>query len=74
MKADTRHTDSAASRPLPQWLITQKEASCTVPPPEPEPRKDHSLYISFTFTALFVLLAVVVLSVYVKRKFRKNQI
>ena len=74
MNADTLYTDSAATRPLPQWLITQKEASCTVPPPEPELREDHSLYISFTFTALFVLLAVVLLSLYVKRKYRKDQI
>lgn len=74
MNSDTLHSDSASSRPLPQWLIAQKEASCAVPPPEPELREDHSLYISFTFTALFVLLAVVVLSVYVKRKFRKDQI
>lgn len=74
MMADTLHTDSAVSRPLPQWLIAQKEASCTVLPPEPELREDHSLYISFTFTALFVLLAVALLSLYIKRKYRKDQI
>ncbi len=72
MNSDSVTYDSIAERPLPKWLIDQKEGLCEIQPKEIVMKENNSLMISFTITGLIILLTVVVLSVYIKKKFKEN--
>ena len=73
MQTDTIVYDSLNSRPLPKWLIDQKTGANTIQPQEIVMREDNSLMISFTVTAIVILLSIAILTVYLLKK-NKNQI
>jgi heme/copper-type cytochrome/quinol oxidase subunit 2 len=73
MQNDTLSYDTLNNRPLPKWLIDQKTGLTTIQPQKIVMREDNSLKISFIVTAIFILLAVAILTVYFLKK-HKNQI
>jgi heme/copper-type cytochrome/quinol oxidase subunit 2 len=73
MQNDTLSYDTLNNRPLPKWLIDQKEGLNTIQPQKIVMREDNSLKISFIVTAIFILLAVIILTVYFLKK-HKNQV
>ena len=73
MQKDTLSYDTLNNRPLPKWLIDQKEGLNTIQPQKIVMREDNSLKISFIVTAIFILLAVAILTVYFLKK-HKNQV
>jgi hypothetical protein len=73
MKPDSLIYDSSAiNRPLPQWLINQKEGLNTWHPKEIILKEDHSVVTSFAFTGIFVVLLTAILTMYIFRKNRKK--
>jgi heme/copper-type cytochrome/quinol oxidase subunit 2 len=72
MQHDTLSYDSLNNRPLPKWLIDQKNGLTTIQPQKIEIKKDNSLKISFIATAIFILLAVVFLTVYFLKKYKSK--
>ena len=68
MQSDTLSYDTVNSRPLPKWLIDQKEGLTTIQPQKIEMREDNSLKISFIITALLILMVVAISTVYILRK------
>ncbi len=72
MQADTLTYDSLGSRPLPKWLTEQKARQATVQTQAVIVREDHSLKISFLATGAFIILAVVILTLYFIRKQKKQ--
>jgi len=72
MQTDTLKYDTLNNRPLPKWLIDQKEGLTTIQPQKIEMREDNSLKISFIITALLILLAVAVSTVYIIKKYRNK--
>jgi hypothetical protein len=75
MNTDTLSYDTLEARPLPKWLIDQKEGFTTIQPQKLEMREDNSLKISFITTAAFILLAVSIITVciLIKNKGEKGQ-
>ena len=73
MQNDTLSYDTLNNRPLPKWLIDQKEGMTTIQTQKIVMREDNSLKISFIVTAIFILLAVAILTVYFLKK-HKNQV
>ena len=69
---DSLSRDTLDSRPLPKWLTEQKEGLTTLQPEKLEMKEDHSLKISFIVTAVFILVLVASLTLFVIRK-QKNQ-
>jgi hypothetical protein len=69
---DTVARDTLDERPLPQWLRDQKEGRTTVQPTPIVMKEDHSLKISFILTIIFIILAVVILTLYMNRKHKKQ--
>jgi hypothetical protein len=65
---DTLKEDSLASRPLPKWLVDQKEGVTLHKPGEVVLKEDHSLAVSFIITGLVVLLSVILVTILIKRK------
>jgi len=72
MQSDTLSYDTLDSRPLPKWLIDQKTGVNTFQPEELVMKEDNSLKISIIGTALFIVLVVGLLTLYLNRK-HKNQ-
>jgi len=72
MQIDTLSYDTLDSRPLPKWLVDQKSGLTTIQPEKIVMREDNSLKISFAVTAVFIILAVAILTVFLLRK-NKNQ-
>jgi hypothetical protein len=72
MLTDTLLYDSLNSRPLPKWLIDQKTGANTIQPQKLVMREDNSLKISFTITSVFLLLVLVVSTLYFLKK-KKNE-
>lgn len=68
MNTDTLSYDTLDARPLPKWLIDQKEGFTTIQPQKLEMREDNSLKISFITTFVFILLAVSIITTYVLMK------
>lgn len=68
MQTDTLKYDTLNNRPLPKWLIDQKEGLTTIQPQKIEMREDNSLKISFIITALLILLAVAISTIYFLKK------
>jgi len=73
MQNDTLSYDTLNNRPLPKWLIDQKEGMTTIQTQKIVMREDNSLKISFIVTSIFILLAVAILTVYFLKK-HKNQV
>jgi heme/copper-type cytochrome/quinol oxidase subunit 2 len=73
MQTDTLKYDTLNNRPLPKWLIDQKEGLTTIQPQKIEMREDNSLKISFLLTALLILLAVTISTVYIIKKYRNKE-
>jgi len=72
MQEDTLLYDSLAARPLPKWLTDQKEGLTVYKPREIVIKEDNSLDISIVITSLFTLFLVIILTVWFKRKIRKD--
>ena len=72
MQTDTIRYDTLNNRPLPKWLIDQKEGLTTIQAQKIEMREDNSLRISFIITALLILLAVAISTVYIIKKHRNK--
>jgi len=72
MQEDTIRYDTLAARPLPKWLTDQKEGLTVYKPREIIIKEDHSLDISVIVTGLFILLTVIILTVWFKKRIRKN--
>jgi hypothetical protein len=72
MQPDTISYDSLDARPLPKWLIDQKEGLTTIQPVKIEMRKDNSLKYSFVITALLILMAVAVSTIYILKKYKNK--
>jgi heme/copper-type cytochrome/quinol oxidase subunit 2 len=71
MKQDTVQNDSLAVRPLPKWLVNQRDGLNTIQPVKLVMKEDKSLQISFIVTGIFILLIVSVLTVFILRKSKK---
>ena len=72
MEQDTISYDSlATNRPLPKWLIDQRDGLNTYQPVKTEIKDDKSLAISVTITGTIILLTVALLTVYFLRR-KKN--
>ena len=63
MQNDSLSYDSLNNRPLPKWLVDQREGLNTIQPQKIEMREDNSLQISFIITAILILLLVLFLTV-----------
>jgi len=74
MEQDSLKYDCISSRPLPKWLIDQKEGLNTIQPQKIIMKDDKSLQVSFAFTGLFILLIISILTIYTLRKNKKNTI
>ena len=72
MQNDTLSYDSLDNRPLPKWLIDQKSGITTIQPEALVMKEDHTLKISFIATAVFISLAVALLTLYFNRKQKKQ--
>ena len=72
MEQDTVRYDSLANRPLPKWLIDQKEGLNTIQPAKIVMKEDNSLYVSFALTGALILLIVILLTIHILRN-KKNQ-
>lgn len=69
MEQDTLISDSvSAERPLPAWLIRQKEGLNTYKPEQFVMKEDKSLQVSFIATGIGILLIVSLLTVYILKK------
>ncbi len=75
MEQDSLKYDSTiAARPLPQWLINQKEGLNTYQPAEITMKEDNSLTLSFGLTGLFIVLFIAIVTIYILRKDRKKSL
>jgi len=68
MQIDTISYDSISIRPLPKWLTDQKEGITTIQPAKIEMREDNSLKISFLATSFFILLTIIILTVFIMKR------
>ena len=73
MQNDTITYNTLDNRPLPKWLTDQKEGLNTIQPQKIVMKEDNSLKISFIATAIFILMAIVILTVYFFKK-NKNRV
>lgn len=74
MKRDTVIYDSLGDRPLPKWLIDQREGLNRYQPEKAEMKKDYSLQISLVSTGAAVLLIVILLTLYFFYKIKNKNI
>ncbi len=72
MQSGTIAYDSLESRPLPKWLIDQRDGLNTYQPPKMEMKKDYSLQVSIFVTVFVILSIIVILTVRVMRKNKKT--
>jgi hypothetical protein len=72
VKEDTIRYDSLESRPMPKWLIDQREGLNSYQPVKAEMRVDNSLNISMISTGVSVILTVLILTLYFLRKSKKR--
>lgn len=72
MDQDSLKYDNLNDRPLPQWLINQRDSLNTIQPQKIIMKDDRSLYLSSVVTGIFVVLLIAVLTIYILRK-NKNQ-
>lgn len=74
MQEDSVRYDSLEDRPLPKWLIDQREGLNTYQPEKLQMKEDRSLQISFISTGIGILLTLVFLTVYFFRGIKKKKI
>lgn len=72
MEQDSTLQNTIQERPLPKWLTDQRDGLNQYQPEILEMKEDKSLTFSLAFTGIMILFVVVVLSVYVLRKRRKD--
>lgn len=72
MEQDSLTTDTVPVRPLPEWLVKQKQGLNTWQPEKIVMKEDKSLQISFVVTGLFILLVIGVLTIYFARKKKQS--
>ena len=72
MQNDSLLYDSIIERPLPKWLIEQKEGVFEILPKEIIMKEDNSLQISIILTTLFILITVFILGLYITKKYNKR--
>ena len=68
MQKDSLTYDSINRRPLPDWLIKQKEGLNTVQPVEIVMKEDRSLGISLVVTSVMIFIIVAFLTYFITRK------
>lgn len=68
MEQDSLKTDSIPERPLPDWLIRQKEGLNTYQPEKLLMKEDRSLQISAAVTGLIIILIIISITIYILRK------
>lgn len=68
MEQDSLQYDSVANRPLPKWLVNQRDGLNTIQPVKIVMKEDKSLQISFAVTGIFILLIISILTVYILKK------
>jgi hypothetical protein len=71
MEQDSVRYDSIGARPLPQWLVKQREGLNAYQPVKIVMKEDRSLETSFILTGVFILLFVSILTFYILRKGKK---
>lgn len=71
MQKDSITYDSVSQRPLPEWLIKQKEGLNTVQVQKIIMKEDKSLSISIIFTLVLLILIVGFLTFLVIRKHKE---
>jgi len=64
--------DSLVNRPLPKWLLDQKEGRNTYQPKEIVMKEDRSLEISMAVTGIIIVMTVIILTVVILRKIRNK--
>ena len=74
MEQDSIQYDSLANRPLPKWLVDQRDGLNTIQPVKIVIKKDKSLQISFAVTGIFILLIISILTIYVLTKTKKTKL
>lgn len=68
MEQDSLRYDSPGNRPLPQWLIRQKEGLNTYQPEQIVMKEDKYLETSLIATGIIILLIVSFLTAYILRR------
>ena len=68
MEQDSLKYDSLGNRPLPLWLIKQKDGLNTFQPEKIEMKQDKSLQVSFIATGIVILLIISLLTIYILKK------
>lgn len=69
MEQDSLVLDSG--RPLPDWLVRQKQGLNTYTPEKHVMKEDRSLQVSFALTGLVIILIVSILTIYFLKKLKK---
>lgn len=64
--------DTVSGRPLPGWLVRQKQGLNTYTPEKMVMKEDKSLQISAIVTGLVIILIVILLTVYFFKKTKKE--
>ncbi len=70
MPQDSLKYDTVPVRPLPDWLVKQKEGLNTYQPEKIVMKEDKSLQTSFFVTGIIILLVIGLLTGYVLRKMK----
>lgn len=73
MLQDTISYDSLDARPLPQWLIKQRDGLNIYEPPKLEMQEDNTLRFSLILTGVIILLVVVLLTIWFFKRYKKKQ-
>ncbi len=68
MDQDSLKFDSIPERPLPEWLMKQKEGLNTYQPEKLVLKDDRSLEISFAVTGLIIILIIISITIYILKK------
>ncbi|HLP72343.1 MAG TPA: hypothetical protein VK155_05525 [Bacteroidales bacterium] len=72
MEQDSLAADTVPERPLPQWLVRQKEGLNTYTPEKLVMKEDRSIQTSLIITGVFIILVICVLTIYFFRKEQKK--
>jgi len=68
MEQDSLRYDSIPERPLPEWLIKQKEGLNTYKPEIMVMKQDRSLQVSAAVTGLIIILVIISITIYILKK------
>ena len=73
MRQDTIGYDSLEARPLPKWLIDQRDGLNTYQPEVREMKEDRSLSISLISTGIIIFLTILFLTIWFLKKNKKRK-